>query len=347
MKALRWGLDHLRKHLRYGGAAYGVLLISLFLTALAYYYVSQTVEAQTRARFDDTTRAIQEAIEGRTRAYLDAMYGARGLFCASESVTRGEWDTYVQGIEPDKRFKGLQALSYAQRVEPEGREVYERRALQEDLPALQPDFIPGGERSTYFPITYTGPLDAANESRLNYDFYAEAAHREAMDRARDTGEPRATRIVYVLTEALPSSGTDLALQPGFVVYLPIYQAGESLGTVVERRRALQGFVVGSFISDKLLDGIFEGSFDPAIDFEVYDGKNVRSSPLLYDKDGIKRAGERGDDPLFAKNVRIETAGREWSLYFATLPRFEKATVLKVKAFGGEQGANGHDPASWR
>jgi hypothetical protein len=26
---------------------------------------------------------------------------------------------------------------------------------------------------------------------------------------------------------------------------------------------------------------------------------------------------------------------------------EKATVLKVKAFGGEQGAKGHDPASWR
>jgi PAS domain S-box-containing protein len=115
------------------------------------------------------------------------------------------------------------------------------------------------------------------------------------------------------------------LQSGFVVYLPIYQEGEPLGTVAERRRALQGFVVGSFISDKLLNGIFEGSFDPAIDFEVYDGANVRSSPLLYDNDGIKRAGELGSDPLFAKNDRIETAGREWSLYFATLPRFEKGT----------------------
>ena len=37
--------------------------------------------------------------------------------------------------------------------------------------------------------------------------------------------------------------------------------------------------------------VFEGSFDPAIDFEVYDGANVRSSPLLYDNDGIKRGGE--------------------------------------------------------
>ena len=325
MKALWWGLNRLGQYLRYAGAAYGVLLISLFLTALAYYYVSQNVEAQIRVRFDDTTQAIQEAIERRTRAYLDAMFGARGLFYASESVTRREWNNYVEGIEPDKRFEGLQALSYAERVEPEEREIYARRTREENLPALQPDLITGGERSTYFPITYTGPLEEANQSRLNYNFYAEAVHREAMDLARDTGEPRATRLVYVLTEAPPNSGADLALQPGFVVYLPIYQEGESLGTVVERRRALQGFVVGSFISDKLLDGIFDGSFDPAIDFEVYDGANVRSSSLLYDNDGIKRAGERADDPLFAKNDRIETAGREWNLYFATLPRFEKET----------------------
>jgi PAS domain S-box-containing protein len=325
MKALRWGLDYLGQHLRYARVAYGVLFISLFLTALAYYYVSQNVEAQTRARFDDTTQAIQEAIERRTRAYLDAMFGARGLFYASESVTRGEWDNYVEGIEPNKRFEGLQALSYAEQVEPEEREIYARRAREENLPALQPDLIPGGERSTYFPITYTGPLEKANQSRLNYNFYAEAAHSEAMDLARDSGEPRATRKVYVLTEAPPNSDADLALQSGFVVYLPIYQEGEPLGTVAERRRALQGFVVGSFISDKLLNGIFEGSFDPAIDFEVYDGANVRSSPLLYDNDGIKRAGELGSDPLFAKNDRIETAGREWSLYFATLPRFEKGT----------------------
>jgi PAS domain S-box-containing protein len=332
MKALRWGLDHLRQHLRYGGAAYGVLLISLFLTALAYYYVSQNVEVQTRARFDDTTQVIQEVIERRTRAYLDAMFGARGLFYASESVTRGEWDNYVEGIEPNKRFEGLQALSYAERVEPGEKKIYVRRAREEDLPAQQPDLIPGGVRSTYFPITYTGPLDDANESRLNYDFYAEAVHREAMDLARDTGEPRATRKVYVLTEATPNSGADLALQPGFVVYLPIYQKGEPLGTVVERRRAIQGFVVGTFISDKLLDGIFAGSFDPAIDFEVYDGANVGSSPLLYDNDGIKRAGERGGDLLFSKSDRIETAGREWSLYFATLPRFEKGAESNLPLF---------------
>jgi serine phosphatase RsbU (regulator of sigma subunit)/CHASE1-domain containing sensor protein len=333
LKALRLGLSRIGHHLRRSGAAYGVLLISLCLTALAYLYVRQNVEAQNRLRFDETTQATQEAIERRTQAYLDAMLGARGLFYASRSVTREEWDNYVEGIEPNIRFEGLQALSYAERVESEQREAFARGLQEEGLPEMRPDLDPGGERAAYFPITYTGPLEGANASLLGYDFYAEGAHREAMDRARDSGAPQATKGVYVLSEAPSSHNADLALRQGFVVYLPIYQKGEPQGTVAERRRAHRGFVVGYFMSDELLGGVFRGAFEPAIDFEVYDGGEVTSSSvLLYDSDGIKRAGEGEPDPLFSKERRIKVAGRKWSLYFATLPRFERGAESNLPLF---------------
>jgi serine phosphatase RsbU (regulator of sigma subunit)/CHASE1-domain containing sensor protein len=332
LQALRSWFVRIGHHLRRGGAAYGVLLISLLLTTLAYYYVRHNVEAQNRIRFDETTQAVQEAIERRTEAYLDAMLGARGLFHASRSVTREEWHNYVEVIESNQRFEGLQALSYAERVEPEQREAFVRRARDEGLPSLHPDLDAGGERPTYFPIIYTDPLDAANQERLNYNFYAEAVHREAMDRARDSGSPRATKMVYVLSEAPAGHNADLALRPGFAVYLPIYQKGEPLGTVAERRRALQGFIVGSFISDELLGGVFKGSFNPAIDFEVYDGKDPASSPLLYDHDGINRGGEKGNETLFSEESRIAVAGREWSLYFATLPKFEEGAESSLPTF---------------
>ena len=151
LKALRSGLARFGGHLHRGAAAYGVLLIALLLTLLASYYVRQNVEAQNRVRFDETTQATQEAIERRTEAYLDAMLGARGLFYASKSVTRGEWGNYVEGIAPGTRFEGLQALSYAERVEPEEREAFARRAREEGLPELRPDLNPGGERPAYFP----------------------------------------------------------------------------------------------------------------------------------------------------------------------------------------------------
>ena len=213
LAALRSGLARLGAHLRRGAAAaYAVLLISLLLILLAFHYVQDNIEAQNRVRFEETTRATQEAIERKTKAYLDAMFGARGLFYASESVTRQEWGNYVEGIEPASRFEGLQALSYAQRLSPDQREAFMQRAHEERLPQMRPDLDPGGERPAYFPITYTGPLDEANQSILNYDLYAEGVHKEAMERARDSGIARATKMVYVLTGGTPQLGCGPGLE---------------------------------------------------------------------------------------------------------------------------------------
>jgi CHASE1-domain containing sensor protein len=221
--------------IRFGGylhrrtAAFGVLFIALLLSVLAWYYVRQTVEVQNRARFEESAQATQDAIERRTKAYLDAIFGARGLFYASNEVTREEWNAYVKGIKPASRFEGLQALGFAQRVEPEDRESFMRRAQDEGLPEMRPDLNPGGERSEYFPLTYIGPLDEANQRMLNHDFYAEVVHKEAMELARDSGEPQATEMVYVLGEAPPWLRSGSRLTAGFRCLPPDLQGGRAAG----------------------------------------------------------------------------------------------------------------------
>ncbi len=329
---MRSALGRLLRHLRRAGAAYGVLLISLLLTGLAWYYLRQTVEAQNQVRFDETVQATRAAVDRRTDAYIDALFGARGLFLASKSVERGEWESYVRGIETKSRLGGLQALGFAEYVKPEEREAFQEEARKEGLPEMRPDLNPGGERSAYFPLTLVAPSGKANLSMLDEDAYTDPAHKAAMDRARDTGSPQATKMVYVLSEPTPGSTADLALRPGFAVYLPVYAEGESPGTVAGRRQALRGFIVGYFRRDGLLDDVFGSGFDPAIDFEVYDGADVESSSLLYDEDGVQRAGEKGYDPLFSEESRIGVAGREWSMYFATLPGFKKGAESNLPAF---------------
>jgi len=308
------------------------LLISLLLTALAWSYVRDTVEAQNGVRFDETVRATQAAVNRRTDDYLDAMFGARGLILASDDVERSEWEEYVQGVEPVRRLGGFQSLAFAERVEPSEREDFVRRMEEDGLPGLRPDLDPGGERSVYFPVRLAAPADEANRDMFGRDAYVDTVNRAAMDRARDTGSPQATETTYLLTRAAPDAAADLALRPGFVVYLPVYEEGEPSGTVAERRRALTGFVVGAFRRDGLLDAVFGGGFDPAIDFEVYAGQDVESSALLYDADGVKRAGVAGYDQLFTEERSIGVAGRQWSLYFATLPDFERKGQSNLPLF---------------
>ncbi len=284
------------RRLRLAAVAYGVLLISLLLTGLAWYYVRYTVQAENRVRFEDTVQATQAAVDRRTDAYLNSMFGARGLILASKEVGREEWERYVRGIGTESRLEGMQALGFAERVEPEERASFVREAREEGLPGLQPDLDPGGERGVYFPLTRMAPSDRANRDMIHRDEYTDPAHRAAIDRARDTGSPQATKMVYVLTGPPPGSEAGLALQPGFAVYLPVYGEGESTETVAGRRRALEGFVVG------LLDDVFGGGFEPSIDFEVYDGEDVASSSLLYDYDGVSAPGRKGTTPSSPKRA---------------------------------------------
>jgi CHASE1-domain containing sensor protein len=78
---------------------------------------------------------------------------------------------------------------------------FSREARQEGLPDLRPH--PDGQRSAYFPLKFVGPSYEANQKMINYDPYSDPAHRSVMERARDIGEPQATGMDYVLTNAPP------------------------------------------------------------------------------------------------------------------------------------------------
>jgi signal transduction histidine kinase len=341
--ALRRGLVRFGRHLHRGAAAYVVLLIALLLTLLASYYVLQSVEAQSRARLDETAQATKAAIYRRVQANLDAMFGARGLLLVGDSVEGDEWDGYVRSTKPRTRLEGLQSLGFATYLRPGEREAYSREAREEGVRDLWPE--PDGQRSAYFPLKFVSPFEEANLRMISYDAYSDPAHRSVMDRARDTGEPHATRMDYVLTEAPSHSDADLALRKGFVVYLPVYQEDlppyqedEPKDTVAERRRTLRGFVVGTFSADELFVHTFGRTFHPAIGLEVYDGEDVASSSLLYDNNGVKNAGyKKGNAVLFSEERLMKAAGtqdgtHEWSLFFTTLPEFERGAKSNLPAF---------------
>jgi hypothetical protein len=63
-------------------AAYVILLGTLLTwlaSWLAWYYEDQSVENRGRARFNETVIIIEEALDQRMDAYVDAMLDSRGL----------------------------------------------------------------------------------------------------------------------------------------------------------------------------------------------------------------------------------------------------------------------------
>src|SRR5215210_9414628 len=178
--SLRPRIVSIGRNLHRGAAAYGVLLIALLLTGLAYYYVRQNVETQNRARFEEATQTVEAAISRRVARHFDAMYGASGLLIASNSLGREQWENYVKvvtGKDPRRPWwkSGFQALGFAKYVRPGEREVYSREARKEGARDLWPK--PNGERSANFPLEFVALSSEANRAMLGYDAYSDPAYR--------------------------------------------------------------------------------------------------------------------------------------------------------------------------
>ena len=301
--------------------AYVVLGAALVLTGLAFLYVRHDVEERERERFDEITVSAERAVDRRMQTYIDAMLDGRGLFAASESVTREEWEDYVAGSDLERRYPGIQAIAYAERVPLEDREAHERRVRAQGFPSYA--LRPAGERYEYFPLVYVAPSKPDNRSLFGYDFYSGRVNRDAMEQARDTGLPRASGKVE-----LEGAG-----MTGFLVYTPIYREGAPQATTDERREALQGFIASVFRTDDLLEGIFGApKADTQVDLEVFDGAEFTRDGLLHDNDGVLHAADPSYSAHFSEIDTMEVAGRIWSLYFSTLPSFEPGWQSNLPLF---------------
>lgn len=328
MKVRKWGLTPVWGRLR-RAASYVVLLGALLLACVAWYYVSQYLRAQEQARFDETVQATQQAIDRRMSAYIDAMLDVRGLFAASESVERDEFSKYVDGTNLLRRYPGVQAVGYSERVGSAEKGEFEAEFREEGFSNYA--LIPEGERYEYFPIVYIEPSEGPNQRLLGYDTFAKRTQRAAMERARDTGLPTVSGRTALSGED-GEEGT-----AGFLIYLPVYRDDEPQQTAPERRSALQGFVVSVFRADELLEGIFGEPADSTVGFEVFDGADFDEEHLLHDDDGILHAADESYSTRFSALTTLEVGGRVWSLYFHSLPSFESGWQSKLPLlvlFGG-------------
>jgi len=138
-------------------------------------------------------------------------------------------------------------------------------------------------------------------------------------------------------------------QPGFLLFVPVYRNGAALDTGQQRRDALQGYVSGVFRAHDLLRDIYLKQNHPQVDFEVFDGRTLNHATLLYDDDGVAHALDPSYRPRFLRTAELEIAGHIWTLYFSTLPQFDRYLNLELPwiLLGGGIGKRPHQGPAHR
>jgi signal transduction histidine kinase len=302
-----------RPWLRHAATPWAILAVCLALTVTAWRVMDHSVHQRAQDRFAFQIADVKESIANRMLNYETVLRGGVGLFDASDSVERSEWQAYVKSLQVERYFPGIQGVGFSQVVSPDERAQHERQIRAQGFPDYR--IVPPDVRDAITAIVYLEPFDTRNRRAFGYDMFTEATRRAAMERARDSGLPALSGRVTLVQEA----ATDV--QHGVLMFLPVYRHGQPHDSVEQRRAALQGFVYAPFRIDDLMQGIL-GAERRDIEFELYDGLQISTQTVLYrGHPGELHATDSSVLSEFENLSQIEVAGRSWSLFLHAPPGF--------------------------
>jgi diguanylate cyclase (GGDEF)-like protein/PAS domain S-box-containing protein len=281
--------------------ALAVLAASLGVTYLLWQHERENAVLDRQADFDFNLREISSRIEQRMAAYEKVLRGAQGLLAASGKVDREEFKIYVDTLQLNANFFGIQGIGIVAAVPAAAREKHIASLRRQGLPNYM--IQPPGKRELYAPVIQLEPAIGRNLRSIGYDPYTDPVRREAMNQARDSGNTAISAKVQMLPD------TNGSLQAGFLMFLPVYKNGTQNDTPISRRANLIGWVFAPFRMLDLMASLY-GEQAAGVDIAIYDGVEMSEQALMYDS-AIPQA--KPSRSALAATEYIEIAGHTWTL----------------------------------
>lgn len=298
-----------------------VLVAALVATFVTAWASRQDDEAQARAEFDALADKLTVVVSETMNAYEQTLRGGVGLFDAFGSVSRSAWATYVESLQLQANYPGVQGIGYAVVVDPKRIDAFETGVRGEGLNGYTVYPKGEGERDLTTATLFLEPLDWRNRRALGYDMFSDPVRREAMARARDTGETALSRSVTLRQE------TDEDVQRGILLYAPVYQQGSLNTTVEDRRRHLTGFVYSAFRTRDLMTAILKRAARVGAgmaNVALYDGAREEAGNLLFASQGA----DVSPAAHFHATMPVTVHGARWTLKFSSSEAFEAAAAAR-------------------
>ncbi|HLF95842.1 MAG TPA: EAL domain-containing protein, partial [Methylococcaceae bacterium] len=278
------------------------LLIAFALAVMVFIHERSNSQQAQRQEFEHRATVIAAVLRDSLEDYSDILLSLKGLFDASQFVTRDEFRRFVD--QPLMHKRGLQVVSFAWRVAEAERKAFERVRGEE----IRADFqirkktadgrlIPAESRDEYVALDYLEPL-AGNEAAFGYDLASEPLRAAALQRARATGAVAATAPLTLVQET--------GNQKGILLAVPVFAKGAP-GTV-------SGYVTAVLRVEDMIEAVLKRANvkRQGLRFMLEDRDADPANRELFREQGLQTNGERFTVPL---NV----AGRRWIARFSPTP----------------------------
>jgi len=269
-----------------------VFSLGFVLTFWAVRENQATNRTTVEQKFAQSVRQLERDIQTQFDRSLFALRSARGLYSASDKVSRAEFRAFFASRDLATEFPGIRGFGYIQRVPREQLEGFVRRARLDDAPDFE--VKTSGEAPELFVITFVEPA-RNNLAAVGLDIGAESVRRSALELAANSGEATLTASITLVQDGQG--------RPGFLYLLPLYGKGKAVDTPRQRRQAIEGFLYAPIVLEEFIAGT-ASTHSQLIDFEIFEGADEARQVLLFDVD-------RAAEPITGTIPPDHHAGREF------------------------------------
>ncbi len=213
-----------------------VFVCGLVATASLAYVLSSLNEARRWRQVDYALEANSNALRAEVERITGILRVTAAFFAASREVEPEEFSLFAQslwGVSSDG-----EAVFWVPRIKPASRSLHEARAFArglKDYAVVEADGSIATANKIVYPSWYSAQHVQTKLVPLGFDWSSIPPVLLAMEQARDIGQIVASPPI---SEWLPSGEGPLG-----VLASPVYSKDMPVGSVAERRAALDGFIL--------------------------------------------------------------------------------------------------------
>lgn len=284
-----------------------ILVVTLGVTWLVWQHERRDDIRAARIQLDFSLRETVSRVEQRVAAYEQLLRGVQGLFATTALTNRSAFNAYVDTLQWDANFAGIQ-----------------------DIGAIAQ--VPGSQKDVHVSALRGWGSELRKPDLMRQNPWSDPVRRQAMETARDSGMAAITGMLSA------GDGKGVDVQPGFIMYLPLFAPGQPHESVAQRRAQLIGWVYASFHMSDFMASLY-GKQAPGVTLAIYDDVNPTDSALLYRADDASADGVAPEGGAISATEYMVVAGHTWTLKLGKQQGFEDpagrdvASVMAVTGIG--------------
>lgn len=280
-----------------GAAGFFVAFIVLVASYYSWNFFSGILHEKIEREFTIVSEEIVLEIEKQIEIYSNTLFGIRGLYEASDSVSREEFKNFVSSQDLLNKYSAIQAIEYIERVSKEEKQDFIQKVRGEGFNDF--NIKPIENKTEYLVVNHIEPM-AGNEAAFGFDLSSNEDRLRALNQSRDTNS-----MIITSPISLVQSGDE---EKAFLAMVPIYERGAEVKALRDRRDTLRGYALGVLKYENVFENVVRNlSYTGGLSFELTDDGETffNSENHPYE--------EEADDLEFRYRSSIEVGGRIWRL----------------------------------